>query len=160
MQSGQSNAMRGYLSLHAMPNDSLRIRWTPNELMGGGHSDPKPRVASHSSPNWRFSIDINVDDIIYLHYHHQPPEAGHGGSIVLVGADGVQHAPIVFPIGQHPLHFLSCLESGLLPHAQLDPPLWMQRGKGRLRVLYCPSHRQRCRKSVPPPPSKNIRQQQ
>jgi hypothetical protein len=28
--------------------------------------------------------------------------------------------------------FLSCLETGLLPHGQLDPPLWSQRGIGRL----------------------------
>ena len=28
--------------------------------------------------------------------------------------------------------FLSCLETGLLPHGQLDPPLWSQRGIGRI----------------------------
>ena len=54
-----------------------------------------------------------------------------GGTIVLVGQDGVQRPPIHFPKGGHLLAFLSCLENGLLPHGQLDPPLWSQRGKGR-----------------------------
>ena len=52
------------------------------------------------------------------------------GTIVLVGQDGVQRPPIHFPKGGHLLAFLSCLETGLLPHGQLDPPLWSQRGKG------------------------------
>ena len=66
---------------------------------------------------------------------HQPCEtiltADSGGTVVLVGQDGVQRPPIHFPKGGHLLAFLSCLENGLLPHGQLDPPLWSQRGKGR-----------------------------
>lgn len=58
-----------------------------------------------------------------------------GGMIVLVGQDGVQRPPIHFPRGGHFLTFLSCLENGLLPHGQLDPPLWSQRGKGQLIVF-------------------------
>lgn len=46
--------------------------------------------------------------------------------------DGVQQPPIHFPQGGHLLAFLTCLENGLLPHGQLDPPLWPQRGKGYL----------------------------
>jgi hypothetical protein len=42
----------------------------------------------------------------------------------------VQQPPIHFPQGGHLLAFLTCLENGLLPHGQLDPPLWPQRGKG------------------------------
>ena len=57
--------------------------------------------------------------------------ADSGGTIVLVGQDGVQRPPIHFPRGGHLLAFLSCLENGLLPHGQLDPPLWSQRGKGQ-----------------------------
>lgn len=53
-----------------------------------------------------------------------------GGTIVLVAQDGVQQPPIHFPQGGHLLAFLTCLENGLLPHGQLDPPLWPQRGKG------------------------------
>jgi len=49
---------------------------------------------------------------------------------VLVGQDGVQRPPIHFPKGGHLLAFLSCLENGLLPRGQLDPPLWSQRDKG------------------------------
>lgn len=51
--------------------------------------------------------------------------------MVLVGQDGVQRPPIHFPKGGHLLAFLSCLETGLLPRGQLDPPLWSQRGKGK-----------------------------
>lgn len=54
-----------------------------------------------------------------------------GGTIVLVAQDGVQQPPIHFPQGGHLLAFLTCLENGLLPHGQLDPPLWPQRGKGK-----------------------------
>ena len=56
--------------------------------------------------------------------------ADSGGTIVLVGQDGVQRPPIHFPNGGHLLAFLTCLETGLLPNGQLDPPLWAQKGKG------------------------------
>ena len=49
--------------------------------------------------------------------------------IVLVGADGVPIAPIVMPSQPDALQFLSCFESALYPRAQLDPPLWPQRGR-------------------------------
>lgn len=52
-----------------------------------------------------------------------------GGTVVLVSQDGIQRPPFHFPKGGHLLQFLSCLENGLLPHGQLDPPLWSQRGK-------------------------------
>lgn len=55
-----------------------------------------------------------------------------GGTVVLVSQDGIQRPPLRFPKGGHLLQFLSCLENGLLPHGQLDPPLWSQRGKVRL----------------------------
>lgn len=60
-----------------------------------------------------------------------------GGTIVLVAQDGVQQPPIHFPQGGHLLAFLTCLENGLLPHGQLDPPLWPQRGKGRYFIVMC-----------------------
>ena len=49
--------------------------------------------------------------------------------MVLVSQDGIQRPPFRFPKGRHTLQFLSCLENGLRPHGQLDPPLWSQRGK-------------------------------
>lgn len=52
-----------------------------------------------------------------------------GGTVVLVSQDGIQRPPFRFPKGGHLLQLLSCLENGLLPHGQLDPPLWSQRGK-------------------------------
>lgn len=59
-----------------------------------------------------------------------------GGTVVLVSQDGIQRPPLRFPRGGHLLQFLSCLENGLLPHGQLDPPLWSQRGKVSPEVFY------------------------
>lgn len=59
-----------------------------------------------------------------------------GGTVVLVSQDGIQRPPFRFPKGGHLLQFLSCLENGLLPHGQLDPPLWSQRGKVRGRLWW------------------------
>lgn len=56
-------------------------------------------------------------------------EVDSGGTVVLVSQDGIQRPPFRFPKGGHLLQFLTCLETGLLPHGQLDPPLWSQRGK-------------------------------
>lgn len=56
-----------------------------------------------------------------------PPESG--GTLVLVSQDGIQRPPLLFPQGGHLLSFLSCLENGLLPRGQLEPPLWTQQGK-------------------------------
>uniref|UniRef100_A0A672MJT0 Small G protein signaling modulator 1-like n=1 Tax=Sinocyclocheilus grahami TaxID=75366 RepID=A0A672MJT0_SINGR len=55
-----------------------------------------------------------------------------GGTVVLVSQDGIQRPPLRFPKGGHLLQFLTCLETGLLPRGQLDPPLWSQRGKGKV----------------------------
>lgn len=73
-------------------------------------------------------MSISLDDIVYVHCHQ---EGEVGGSIVLVGRDGVQRPPMKFPAGGHLLAFLSCLENGLSPYGQLDPPLWTQKGKGK-----------------------------
>ncbi|XP_065352074.1 small G protein signaling modulator 2-like isoform X2 [Cloeon dipterum] len=144
----------GYLSLHQSPN-ALTIKWTPNQLMNGYNEAPQdtgskrrfslpikgsPPVVPvsllrrHSTSiidylYWDYALHVNVDDIVYVHCHQQ---ADSGGTVVLVGLDGVQRPPIHFPRGGHLLAFLSCLETGLLPHGQLDPPLWSQRGKGKV----------------------------
>ncbi|MEQ2172202.1 Small G protein signaling modulator 1 [Goodea atripinnis] len=55
-----------------------------------------------------------------------------GGTLVLVSQDGIQRPPLQFPPGGHLLAFLSCLETGLLPRGQLEPPLWSQKGKGKV----------------------------
>lgn len=94
-------------------------------------------------------MTIPLEEIVYLHCHQQgafvpnvstlsvnasdqltvPPAVDSGGTVVLVSQDGIQRPPLRFPKGGHLLQFLSCLENGLLPHGQLDPPLWSQRGK-------------------------------
>lgn len=53
----------------------------------------------------------------------------------MVGRDGVMRPPIKFPKGGHLLAFLSCLENGLVPYGQLDPPLWSENGKGLYKIL-------------------------
>lgn len=64
------------------------------------------------------------------HVHStSPPE--NRGTLVLVSQDGIQKPPLHFPQGGHLLSFLSCLENGLLPRGQLEPPLWTQQGKVR-----------------------------
>ncbi|XP_023715456.1 small G protein signaling modulator 2 isoform X2 [Cryptotermes secundus] len=116
--------MPGYLSLHQTAH-SLTIKWTPNQLMNG-YSEAE---IQDKSLYWDYAMNVQVDEIVYVHCHQQ---ADSGGTIVLVGQDGVQRPPIHFPKGGHLLSFLSCLENGLLPHGQLDPPLWSQRGKGKV----------------------------
>ncbi|CAE1276171.1 Small G protein signaling modulator 2,Small G protein signaling modulator 1 [Acanthosepion pharaonis] len=134
-------ALPGYLSLHQSA-EGLTIKWTPNQLMNGCYEDKEDDFDRRSiykryyqPPEvsnilyWDYALTIYVDEIVYIHCHQQPDC---GGTIVLVGQDGVQRPPIHFPKGGHLLAFLSCLENGLLPHGQLDPPLWSQRGKGKV----------------------------
>ncbi|XP_033627940.1 small G protein signaling modulator 1-like isoform X1 [Asterias rubens] len=126
----------GYLSLHQTA-EHLTIKWTPNQLMngGGGSSedseiDPEKSIFVYRTRiYWDYAVTVNLEDIVYLHCHQQPDS---GGTLVLVGQDGVQYPPIHFPKGGHLLAFLTCLENGLLPRGQLDPPLWSQRGKGKV----------------------------
>ncbi|GAB6030127.1 hypothetical protein CHUAL_005806 [Chamberlinius hualienensis] len=115
----------GYLSLHQSA-DQLAIKWTPNQLMNGCDDSAENLSKDDKSVYWEYALNVNIDEIVYVHCHQQ---ADCGGTIVLVGQDGVQHPPIHFPKGGHLLAFLSCLENGLLPHGQLDPPLWSQRGR-------------------------------
>ncbi|XP_071179401.1 small G protein signaling modulator 1-like isoform X2 [Mytilus edulis] len=125
-------SLAGYLSLHQSAG-GLTVMWTPNQLMNGCIKDEEEDVdrrlrytTDYSSLYWDYALTVYLDEIVYIHCHQQPDC---GGTIVLVGQDGVQRPPIHFPKGGHLLAFLSCLETGLLPHGQLDPPLWSQRGK-------------------------------
>lgn len=118
--------MPGYLSLH-QNIQSLTIKWTPNQLMNGYTDNEGSDLSSY----WAYALNINVDEIVYVHCHQNRGEDT-GGTVILVGQDGVQRPPIHFPEGGHMQAFLSCLETGLLPHGQLDPPLWSQRGIGKM----------------------------
>ncbi|XP_054167944.1 small G protein signaling modulator 1-like isoform X2 [Oppia nitens] len=122
-------AIPGYLSLHST-HIGLIIKWTPNQLMNG--CTPSFGELTNDSVNsldkstfWEYALSLSVDEIVYLHCHQQEGS----DSIVLVGQDGVMQPPIRFPKGGHLLSFLSCLENGLMPYGQLDPPLWSQKGK-------------------------------
>uniref|UniRef100_A0A6Q2XTX6 Small G protein signaling modulator 1a n=1 Tax=Esox lucius TaxID=8010 RepID=A0A6Q2XTX6_ESOLU len=124
-------AIPGYLSLHQTA-DIMTLKWTPNQLMNGSVGD----LDYEHSVYWDYAMTIRLEEIVYLHCHQQ----GSGGTVVLVSQDGIQRPPLRFPRGGHLLQFLSCLENGLLPHGQLDPPLWSQRGKGKV----FPKLRNRC----------------
>ncbi|XP_077942813.1 small G protein signaling modulator 1 isoform X2 [Gasterosteus aculeatus] len=117
-------AIPGYLSLHQNA-DLMTLKWTPNQLMNGSVGD----LDYERSVYWDYAITIPLGEIVYLHCHQQVDS---GGTVVLVSQDGIQRPPLRFPRGGHLLQFLSCLENGLLPHGQLDPPLWSQRGKGKV----------------------------
>uniref|UniRef100_A0A3P9CRH4 Small G protein signaling modulator 1 n=1 Tax=Maylandia zebra TaxID=106582 RepID=A0A3P9CRH4_9CICH len=117
-------AIPGYLSLHQTA-DLMTLKWTPNQLMNGNVGE----LDSEKSVYWDYAMTIRLEEIVYLHCHQQ---VNSGGTIVLVSQDGIQRPPLHFPKGGHLLQFLTCLETGLLPHGQLDPPLWNQRGKGKV----------------------------
>uniref|UniRef100_A0A8C3CLQ8 Small G protein signaling modulator 1 n=1 Tax=Cairina moschata TaxID=8855 RepID=A0A8C3CLQ8_CAIMO len=138
-------AIPGYLSLHQTA-DIMALKWTPNQLMNGsvGDLDYEKSLSSKTSQcqdvtteersrmtnvYWDYAMTIRLEEIVYLHCHQQVDS---GGTVVLVSQDGIQRPPLRFPKGGHLLQFLSCLENGLLPHGQLDPPLWSQRGKGKV----------------------------
>ncbi|XP_069792253.1 small G protein signaling modulator 1 [Narcine bancroftii] len=114
----------GYLSLHQTA-DTMTLKWTPNQLMNGSVGD----LDYEKSVYWDYAMTIHLEEIVYLHCHQQIDS---GGTVVLVSQDGIQRPPLRFPKGGHLLAFLSCLENGLLPRGQLDPPLWSQRGKGKV----------------------------
>lgn len=129
--------MLGYLSLH-QSIQSLIIKWTPNQLMNGYNEGSSLPSSAGSTENvdksfyWAYVLNLNIDDIVYVHCHQNRSSEETSGTIILVGHDGVQRPPIHFPEGGHMASFLSCLETGLLPHGQLDPPLWSQKGIGRI----------------------------
>ncbi|XP_004684842.1 PREDICTED: small G protein signaling modulator 2 isoform X2 [Condylura cristata] len=116
-------AVPGYLSLHQSA-DSLTLKWTPNQLMNGTLGDSE----LEKSVYWDYALVVPFSQIVCIHCHQQKS----GGTLVLVSQDGIQRPPLHFPQGGHLLSFLSCLENGLLPRGQLDPPLWTQQGKGKV----------------------------
>ncbi|CAG9857477.1 unnamed protein product [Phyllotreta striolata] len=118
VNSDLSKPIPGYLSLHQMAQ-GLAIKWTPNQLMNGFVDESQDK-----SVFWEYALNVRLDDIVYVHCHQ---DSEIGGTVILVGQDGVQRPPIHFPKGGHMLAFLSCVETGLLPHGRLDPPLWSQR---------------------------------
>ncbi|XP_060751405.1 small G protein signaling modulator 1 isoform X2 [Tachysurus vachellii] len=117
-------AIPGYLSLHQTA-ELMTLKWTPNQLMNGNMGE----FDYEKSVYWDYAMTIRLEEIVYLHCHQQVDS---GGTVVLVSQDGIQRPPFRFPKGGHLLQFLTCLETGLLPHGQLDPPLWSQRGKGKV----------------------------
>ncbi|KAM9733639.1 small G protein signaling modulator 2 isoform 4-T4 [Menidia menidia] len=116
--------LRGYLSLH-QAGENLTLKWTPNQLINGTLGD----CDLEKSIYWDYALTVPLRQIVCLHCHQRPDC---GGTLVLVSQDGIQRPPLHFPPGGHLLAFLSCLETGLVPRGQLEPPLWSQKGKGKV----------------------------
>ncbi|CAI5677668.1 small G protein signaling modulator 2 isoform X2 [Oreochromis niloticus] len=116
--------LRGYLSLH-QAGDNLTLKWTPNQLINGTLGD----CDLEKSIYWDYALTVPLRQIVCIHCHQR---SDCGGTLVLVSQDGIQRPPLHFPPGGHLLAFLSCLETGLLPRGQLEPPLWSQKGKGKV----------------------------
>ncbi|XP_002918070.1 small G protein signaling modulator 2 isoform X1 [Ailuropoda melanoleuca] len=116
-------AVPGYLSLHQSA-ESLTLKWTPNQLMNGTLGDSELEKSIY----WDYALVVPFSQIACIHCHQQKS----GGTLVLVSRDGIQRPPLHFPQGRHLLSLLSCLENGLLPRGQLEPPLWTQQGKGKV----------------------------
>uniref|UniRef100_A0A665WTT5 Small G protein signaling modulator 2 n=1 Tax=Echeneis naucrates TaxID=173247 RepID=A0A665WTT5_ECHNA len=116
--------LRGYLSLH-QAGDNLTLKWTPNQLINGTLGD----CDLEKSIYWDYALTVPLRQIVCIHCHQRPDC---GGTLVLVSQDGIQRPPLHFPPGGHLLAFLSCLETGLSPRGQLEPPLWSQKGKGKV----------------------------
>ncbi|XP_077021629.1 small G protein signaling modulator 2 isoform X2 [Tamandua tetradactyla] len=123
VQPEDMEAVPGYLSLHQSA-ESLTLKWTPNQLMNGTLGDSE----LEKSVYWDYALVVPFSQIVCIHCHQQKS----GGTLVLVSQDGIQRPPLHFPQGGHLLSFLSCLENGLLPRGQLEPPLWTQQGKGKV----------------------------
>ncbi|KAM4795704.1 small G protein signaling modulator 2 [Rhinophrynus dorsalis] len=115
-------AIPGYLSLH-QSGENLTLKWTPNQLLNGTLGELEKSVF------WDYALVVPISQIVCIHCHQQPESRG---ILVLVSQDGIQRPPLHFPPGGHLLAFLSCLENGLLPRGQLEPPLWSQHGKGKV----------------------------
>uniref|UniRef100_A0A9J7XVB3 Small G protein signaling modulator 2 n=1 Tax=Cyprinus carpio carpio TaxID=630221 RepID=A0A9J7XVB3_CYPCA len=115
--------LRGYLSLHQTA-ETLTLKWTPNQLINGtlGECDLEKSIY------WDYALTVPLRQIVCIHCH----QLDCGGTLVLVSQDGIQRPPLHFPPGGHLLAFLSCLETGLMPRGQLEPPLWSQKGKGKV----------------------------
>ncbi|XP_032242258.2 small G protein signaling modulator 2 isoform X2 [Nematostella vectensis] len=139
----KASPIPGYLSLHKS-NELLVLKWTPNTLMSG--SDEKEK-----SLFWDYALTVNLNDVVYLHCHQQSGS----GVVILIGQDGVQRPPIHFPTAGSLLSFLNCLENGLHPFGQLDPPLFAPRSRG----LVLPSLKKTGESSAPVSPNKELNNQ-
>lgn len=51
----------------------------------------------YSSIYWDYALQVRLDEIVYVHCHQ---ESESGGTVILVGQDGVQRPPIHFPKGK------------------------------------------------------------
>lgn len=128
----------GYMSLHLNSQiGSLLLKWTPNEMMSGNAHSSLILNTKIQTSYWDYAVHIDLNSIVYMHCHRNSCINSRSSSsseekdesyedwaqLVLVGQDGIQHTPFYFPSVNSLVQFLICLETALLPHGKLEPPI-------------------------------------
>ncbi|XP_023324524.1 small G protein signaling modulator 2 isoform X2 [Eurytemora carolleeae] len=134
LQRNSTGGLPGYLSLH-QDGEVLTLKWTPNSLMDArspllSESSSISGCSSPASATWLQALQVNLSTILYIHSHQ---DTDTGGTLVMVGRDGIQYPPMHFPPGESTDSFLDVLESALQPKEMLDPPLGGSKDSENLR---------------------------
>ena len=79
---------------------------------------------------WKQALNIDINDIIYLHLHQKDEFSG--AKLTLVDCEGVQSPPLQLPVGTCAVALLGALENALAPTLRLDPPLWISETKEKI----------------------------
>eukprot|EP00118_Oscarella_pearsei_P011761 m.81528 g.81528 ORF g.81528 m.81528 type:complete len:991 (+) comp36237_c0_seq28:527-3499(+) len=107
----------GYLSLR-LCEGQLILKWMPNFVVAADSAD----LLQERELRWDLALSLDIREIASLHCHLQKDEME---QLQMIGHDGRQFHPMAFPTDTLTT-FLACVETGLLPHGSLDPPLWMR----------------------------------
>jgi hypothetical protein len=115
----------GYLSLHQF-NDQVILKWTPNFLVWPNPDLKQELEDDELSHSLDLMVSLDIRKIVSIHCHKQADESE---QTQLIAQDGRQFPPFIFPPGGSLTSFLIALETGLLPHGRLNPPLWARRSQ-------------------------------
>ncbi|XP_062504389.1 small G protein signaling modulator 1-like isoform X2 [Corticium candelabrum] len=121
--SKSSDGIPGYLSLHQF-NDQVILKWTPNFLVSPQRDQ---QLENGICDGIDLVVSLDIRKIVSIHCHKQADDESE--QTQLIAQDGRQFPPLVFPSGGSLTSFLVSLETGLLPHGRLSPPLWARKSK-------------------------------
>lgn len=112
VQKPEGDYQTGYLALH-QSGKNFFMKWMSKRFV-----DHKVDPTFY----WDYSWVVYLDDVAYIHAHPYERE----GSVVLIGHDGVQRPPVLFPSQTALVDFLTCLEGGLLSESfSMEPRVSM-----------------------------------